>query len=240
MHFREYHPDNDRAAVHRIWHEVGWLEKGKEEAVDLFLADGRTWVAELQGQPECVVQTAPGTITVTADGTQATADLMLLVPQPVVMEDGSTPRVLEVAGADPAAGLGVTVTGTGEQVAIAFAAAPAEAAISLRAYPGSGEVALKTAHVTYTWQDAGGREHGLAPVATDLAPVTVPAATMKRFGEPVTVKVPLAAESLKQAFAGAAMPETVTATITFSMADGQVAVDRVFDQLRARVLIRRQ
>jgi hypothetical protein len=62
MHLREYRPETDRAAVHRIWHEIGWLEKGKEEILDLFLTDRRTWVAELEGQPECVVQTAPATI----------------------------------------------------------------------------------------------------------------------------------------------------------------------------------
>ena len=60
MHFREYHPEADRAAVHRIWHEVGWMEK--EEITDLVLTAGQTWVADLEGQPECVVQTTPAAL----------------------------------------------------------------------------------------------------------------------------------------------------------------------------------
>ena len=61
MRFREYHAETDRAAVHRIWHECGWLEKGKEEALDLLLTNHRTWVAEVGGQPECQAQTAAAT-----------------------------------------------------------------------------------------------------------------------------------------------------------------------------------
>ena len=57
MRFREYNPDTDRAAVHRIWREVGWMSEGEEEPTDLYLTGGRKWVAEIDGQPECLVQT---------------------------------------------------------------------------------------------------------------------------------------------------------------------------------------
>ncbi|MBN1461193.1 MAG: hypothetical protein JXA57_16820, partial [Armatimonadetes bacterium] len=62
MQWREYDPLRDRDAVHRIWREVGWLPKGKESAVDTFLACGRALVADVDGQAECAVTTAPGLI----------------------------------------------------------------------------------------------------------------------------------------------------------------------------------
>jgi len=57
MRFREYNPDTDRAAAHRIWREIGWMSEGEEELTDLYLTGGRKWVAEIDGQPECLVQT---------------------------------------------------------------------------------------------------------------------------------------------------------------------------------------
>ncbi len=60
--FRDYDKKRDREAIHRIWREVGWLEKGKEEAVDAILQAGRVTVAEVGGEAECTVQAAPGTI----------------------------------------------------------------------------------------------------------------------------------------------------------------------------------
>lgn len=62
MILREYDPNRDREAVHRIWHETGWLEKGKEERMDRWIACGPAHVAELNGEAECLVLTAPGTI----------------------------------------------------------------------------------------------------------------------------------------------------------------------------------
>ncbi len=62
MRFRRYDPDRDREAVHRIWYETGWLKKGKEEIMDLFVECGRALVAELHEEPECLVMTAPGTV----------------------------------------------------------------------------------------------------------------------------------------------------------------------------------
>jgi hypothetical protein len=33
MIIRPYNHDTDKDAVHRIWREVGWLDKGEEEAM---------------------------------------------------------------------------------------------------------------------------------------------------------------------------------------------------------------
>ncbi|MBI3910418.1 MAG: hypothetical protein HY320_05725 [Armatimonadetes bacterium] len=62
MEHRNYDPARDREAVHRIWREVGWLEKGQEEALDLEVACSRALVADLNGEAECLVTTLPGTI----------------------------------------------------------------------------------------------------------------------------------------------------------------------------------
>jgi hypothetical protein len=63
MTFRPYRPDEDRAAVDAIWREVGWIEDDEgAEALGVFLGSGRTVVADLEGRPECVVNTDPGTL----------------------------------------------------------------------------------------------------------------------------------------------------------------------------------
>jgi predicted acetyltransferase len=62
MHIRPYDPTKDKQAVYRIFREVGWAEPGKEPLFDLTLECGRALVAELEGAPECIVTTAPGSI----------------------------------------------------------------------------------------------------------------------------------------------------------------------------------
>ncbi|MHB9132127.1 MAG: GNAT family N-acetyltransferase [Armatimonadota bacterium] len=62
MHFRNYDPSRDSDAVHRIWLEVGWIEPGKEEAMDLHISAGRAMVAEINGTAECLVVSALGTV----------------------------------------------------------------------------------------------------------------------------------------------------------------------------------
>jgi hypothetical protein len=62
MECRDYDRTKDKEAVHRIWRETGWLEKGKEEAVDFLIECGRAKVAVLHGAPESLAITAPGTI----------------------------------------------------------------------------------------------------------------------------------------------------------------------------------
>ncbi|MCP3902582.1 MAG: GNAT family N-acetyltransferase [Planctomycetes bacterium] len=61
---RAYDAQRDQEALHRIWHETGWLGKDDEEAkaMDLFLACSRAHVAELNGEAECMSMTMPGTV----------------------------------------------------------------------------------------------------------------------------------------------------------------------------------
>ena len=55
MKIRDYQPDRDKVAAHRIWREVGWVEeKRHEEAMDVFLSGSRALVAEIEGDAECL------------------------------------------------------------------------------------------------------------------------------------------------------------------------------------------
>jgi hypothetical protein len=58
--FRPYDAERDREAAHRIWRETGWIEEGQEEAMDIFVQAGRAMVAEINGEAECLVLSAPG------------------------------------------------------------------------------------------------------------------------------------------------------------------------------------
>jgi predicted acetyltransferase len=62
LSFREYNPQKDRDAVHRLQKEIGWLEEGQEKAVDTFFEGCHSLVADINGEAECLVATAPGTV----------------------------------------------------------------------------------------------------------------------------------------------------------------------------------
>ncbi len=62
MEYRNYDPKRDKDAVHRIWRETGWLEKDKEEVMDLFVEYSRALVSDINGEAECLILTTPGTI----------------------------------------------------------------------------------------------------------------------------------------------------------------------------------
>lgn len=65
MAIRPYNPEQDLDAVLRIWHEVGWIEKGNDdhtEGLKVFAEQYRGLVVDLGGSPECYVATGLGTI----------------------------------------------------------------------------------------------------------------------------------------------------------------------------------
>jgi len=62
MQCRAYDPGRDQDAILRILREVGWTRPGKDDLWPPFLTSGRVLVADLDGQPECLVATAPGVI----------------------------------------------------------------------------------------------------------------------------------------------------------------------------------
>ncbi len=60
---RSLDSEKDKEAVLRIWKEVGWIEKGKEDMLDTILEmEGGKYVAEVKGSPECNVNTSEGSI----------------------------------------------------------------------------------------------------------------------------------------------------------------------------------
>jgi len=63
MLIRDYDRSIDRDAALRIFREVGWITDDKhEQAADEIFDNGRTLVADLDGTPECLVSSHPGTI----------------------------------------------------------------------------------------------------------------------------------------------------------------------------------
>ncbi len=62
MNFRAYDESCDKPAAHRIWYECGWLRDDDTAALDTMLQCSRSHVALIDGDPECLVQTAMGTV----------------------------------------------------------------------------------------------------------------------------------------------------------------------------------
>ena len=60
MVFREFDSARDREACYRIWREIGWLEDQQNPLMDLWVDSGRALIAEIGGEAECLVLTAPG------------------------------------------------------------------------------------------------------------------------------------------------------------------------------------
>ena len=65
----EFNAKKHRDAARRIWVEVGWLKDEEKllAAMDDFIGKGRAFVAEVNGQAECLVNTVQGTIRHIAD-----------------------------------------------------------------------------------------------------------------------------------------------------------------------------
>ncbi len=58
---RSYDPEKDQKAAYRIWREVGWIDSAKQEkSLDNFIKAGRSLVAEINDEAECMVVSAPG------------------------------------------------------------------------------------------------------------------------------------------------------------------------------------
>lgn len=62
MKYRQYDHKRDEKAVQRIWREIGWLEKGKEEVANLHIKSGRAIITEVNNEAECCVTAVPGSI----------------------------------------------------------------------------------------------------------------------------------------------------------------------------------
>jgi len=102
MHYRDYDPTTDKDAVYRIIREVGWAEPGREQHLDLTFEAYRSLVAELDGSPECVVCTAPGTMRY-LDEELPFAEVTLVATSRVARRQGLASRLVARALAADAA-----------------------------------------------------------------------------------------------------------------------------------------
>ncbi len=62
MKYRQYDHKRDKKAVQRIWREIGWLEKGKEEVASIHIKSGRAIIIEVNNEAECCATAVPGGI----------------------------------------------------------------------------------------------------------------------------------------------------------------------------------
>lgn len=62
MKWRPYDPERDRKAAQRIWYETGWLRPERTQGFEAIAAAGRAVVADVDGGPECLVLTTPGSL----------------------------------------------------------------------------------------------------------------------------------------------------------------------------------
>ncbi len=60
MNIRPYDIAKDKTAVRRIFRQVAWVDEKTENLVDTIAESCRTFVAELNGEAESVVTSAPG------------------------------------------------------------------------------------------------------------------------------------------------------------------------------------
>lgn len=61
MIIRPYNPETDQKAAQRIWREIGWMSDAEQEKhLDTFIKPCRALVAELNGEAESMVLSAPG------------------------------------------------------------------------------------------------------------------------------------------------------------------------------------
>jgi hypothetical protein len=62
MEWRPFDPERDRKAAQRIWYETGWLRPERTQGFEAITSAGRAIVADVDGGPECLVLTTPGSL----------------------------------------------------------------------------------------------------------------------------------------------------------------------------------
>jgi hypothetical protein len=110
---RRYDPERDKESARRIWQEIGWLGEGEaeREAMDLWVSAGEARVAEVEGQAECLVLTAPGGMRY-LDSTLHFCSITGVTTSRIVRRQGLATRLTAVSIAERAAA-GDAVAGLG-------------------------------------------------------------------------------------------------------------------------------
>jgi hypothetical protein len=108
---RAYDRERDRENARRIWHEIGWLEPEKPEGFDLTVSACRALVAEIDGEAECLVLSAPGMLRY--QGSElAFSGVASVATSPVARRQGVAARLTARSIAQDAAD-GAAVSGLG-------------------------------------------------------------------------------------------------------------------------------
>jgi len=116
MIIRPYNPEIDQKAAHRIWREVGWMsETEQEKYLDTFIKPCRALVAELNGEAECMVLSAPG-IFRHLDDDLAMSAVTAVTTSRIARKQGFAKKLTaKLIAADAAEGALVSVLGIFEQ-----------------------------------------------------------------------------------------------------------------------------
>ena len=117
MKFREFDPQKDKDAVHRIWLEIGWIDgsEKQKEAVDIFLSGGRAFVAELNGDAECLAASMPGTIQYLAEDLKLSV-VTAVTTSRIARKQGLSKRLTaKLVATDAAEGAQIAALGMFEQ-----------------------------------------------------------------------------------------------------------------------------
>jgi hypothetical protein len=114
MHIRPYDPTQDEEAAYRIWVEIGWLDRGKEEqrqAMNVFIKGCQALVAEVRGEAESLTLTTPATLRYqneTLEFSAVTGVMTSLITRKQGLAGRTTARAIANAAMD-----GALVTGLG-------------------------------------------------------------------------------------------------------------------------------
>ncbi len=113
---RPYNPERDREAIHRIWREVHWIKNEiQADALDHFLEDARAFVADLDGEAECMAATTPATLRYLDEDLRLSA-VAAVTTSRIARKQGLGGRVTAAAiAADAADGALVSALGIFEQ-----------------------------------------------------------------------------------------------------------------------------
>ncbi len=116
MQYRVYDPEKDVVAAHRIWRETGWVTSDEPEpGQKLVLRSGRTLVADIDGEAECLTLTVPGAMRY-LDAEVPFAAVMAVTTSRVARKQGLAGRLTAQAIAlDVADGAAVSALGIFEQ-----------------------------------------------------------------------------------------------------------------------------
>jgi hypothetical protein len=199
-------------------------------------------------------ESQPNPVTVFANQLVEGVTMTVSIPEPVVIEDGRVPRVVEWTGTSPEGGISLTVSvkttqteaGTQTDTTLTYKPDPPDVDITLAAPPGSGGVVIKAYDVVYVYntpdrQAAGKPAVQIGPTRFPIAALTVPPASQVDFGPSVKLHVPLGSAELRKAFFGpnpSDNPGIIMANIELIDDAGFAVQDKGFQNLQIGVPIR--